>query len=300
MFSAIILPQPCLQVVPDLYAAQKVSVAVLRLDELHPVISGNKWFKLKHYLHEATQTGKKGIITWGGAWSNHLVATAAACAAHGLQSIGIVRGEAPPQKTAALADCLSYGMQLIFVSRTTYKQALLPELLWGCEKDFVLVPEGGYGPLGVTGAAEIINNTGTDYSHIICAVGTGTMLAGICSAAAPGVQIMGISSQKNNVQLEEEVRQLLPPGKAISFSVQHQFHFGGYAKHNPALLQFMNNWWQQTGIPTDFVYTAKTFYAVDALVRQQYFGAGSNLLVIHSGGLQGNRGLPPQSLIFSP
>ena len=286
---------------PDaMYAAQQVRAAVLRLDEIHPVISGNKWFKLQPYLAGALQQHKKAVLTFGGAWSNHIVATAAACAENGLVSIGIIRGEQPAVLSQTLLQAQQYGMQLFFVSRTDYKMKVIPGAAYGVLKkwDVYVVPEGGYGVNGMRGSMSILKSLDTKpFSHVIAAVGTGTMLAGLINSAQPQQKIIGISVLKNNFSIETAVRNLLPDEKN-DFRIIHDFHFGGYAKHMPELLQFMNTWYQQTGIPTDFVYTAKTFFAADQLISRNYFPAGSSVLLIHSGGLQGNRSLPARTLVF--
>ena len=295
MATANLTPQPRIQPVPEPFEKAGLAADVLRLDEVHPVVSGNKWYKLKYWLQQCVDEGKQGLLTWGGAWSNHLLATAAACAAAGLQSIGIVRGERPALLSPTLEDAQRYGMQLHFVSRSFYKEGTVPHHL--LIDDFLQVPAGGYGALGAAGAAEILRGIPPQYSHIICAVGTGTMMAGLMQAASQDCTVIGISSQKANLSLHNEVSRLAHKSKPVF--IEHRFHFGGYARWNTTLLRFMNDWYGQTGIPTDFVYTAKTFYAAQQLANEGLFAEGSKLLLIHSGGLQGNRGLPPHSLIFS-
>ncbi len=218
-----------------------LTIDILRLDLVHPVISGNKWFKLRYHLSSAAESNCSTILTMGGAYSNHLVATAYAARKAGFKSIGIVRGEMPAVLSPALAEAAGYGMAFFFVSRQAYKNpdALVarfadPSVYW--------IPEGGRGAKGVQGAATILQATDTSsFTHIICAVGTGTMLAGLLSAALPAQQVIGISVLKNHLSLEDEVRAMLPPEKETrSFHILHDYHFGGYAKHPPALLQFMN------------------------------------------------------------
>lgn len=294
MATANLTPLPRVQNVDAAFAAFGLTADVLRLDEVHPVISGNKWYKLKYWLEQCIGAQKKGLITWGGAWSNHLVATAAACAAAGLQSVGIVRGEQAPKLSPTLLDAKQYGMQLYFISRSRYKEEVAPDELYTA--DFVLVPAGGYGVLGAKGASQILSGITTNYTHIICAVGTGTMMAGLMQVAPENCTVLGVSSQKNNLGLPQQVKDLLRNETTVN--INHQFHFGGYARWNTELLQFMNNWYTKTAIPTDFVYTAKTFYAALQLAKEHFFVPGSRLLLIHSGGLQGNRGLPAGSLIF--
>lgn len=296
---AIILPQPRVQKLNLRFNALPLQADVLRLDELHPVISGNKWFKLEPYLKQAVQQNKKGIITWGGAWSNHIVATAAACKAANLQSVGIIRGDATAQWSATLKQAAEYGMQLHFSSRSLFKESALPDELRQLQNEYLLVPQGGYGELGAAGASTMLAGIKDTYSHIVCSVGTGTMLAGICRATPEETEVLGISSQKGNYSLEKAIASLLPSGRHYRYKVLHHLHHGSYARYTPELLQFMNDWFMATGIPTDFVYTAKVFYAYVHLSAENYFGAHHRILLVHSGGLQGNRGLPSGSLIYS-
>lgn len=272
-----------------------IEVTVLRLDKLHPVISGNKWFKLRFYLDFAVQHHKKGLLTFGGAWSNHIVATAAACRLYGLQSIGIIRGEEPASHSTALAEATQAGMQLHFLSRSDYKEKRIPP---GIDKhEYLLVPEGGYGEDGAKGASTILQIPQSSFSHYVCAAGTGTMTAGLINAAPTGSEVISISMLKNNHALEGEISRLVQ-SSSVSWQLMHDYAFGGYAKHTPELLQFMNSFYESKDIPTDFVYTGKLFYGVADLIRKGSFPAGSRLLVIHSGGLQGNRSLAKGTLIF--
>jgi len=272
-----------------------VEVAVLRLDKLHSVISGNKWFKLRFYLDHAVKQQKKGLLTFGGAWSNHIVATAAACRLQGLQAIGIIRGEEPSLYSAALEEAKQAGMQLHFITRADYKEKQIPA---GIDvNEYLLVPEGGYGEEGARGASTILEIPNRSFTHYICAAGTGTMTAGLVNAAPAGSEVISISMLKNNHGLEGMINRLLQPAHN-SWQLLHEYSLGGYAKHTPGLLQFMNEFYAGTGIPSDFVYTGKLFYAVSDLIKKSFFPAGSRLLVIHSGGLQGNRSLPKGTLIF--
>ena len=271
---------------------------VLRLDEIHPVVSGNKWYKLKEYLVHAASLNKKTILTFGGAYSNHIVATAAACQIHGLQSAGVIRGEKPAELSHTLHHAVKYGMKLFFVSREAYRQKKIPEDVYEQfdENAIYFINEGGYGLRGVEGVQRIPCNL-SSYTHLITAVGTGTTLAGLVQGSHSNQMVLGIPVMKNNFSLQQEIEAVLP-GKKRNFSLLHQFHFGGYAKYNQELIDFMNSWYEKTRIPSDFVYTAKLFFAVNQLMGQEYFPVGGQLLVIHSGGLQGNESLPKGTLIF--
>lgn len=274
------------------------AIDVLRLDKIHPVVSGNKWFKLKFPLERALQEGKSTIATFGGAYSNHIVATAFACQEAGLKSMGIIRGEKSANLSPTLIAAEQYGMELHFVPREQFRQkkALMEQF----DNGYYWVDEGGYGSDGMKGASEIFSLIDSSvYSHIICSCGTGTTLAGLVNASFPHQTIIGISALKGHDGLERDIRALLPPSKQnIPFSIFHDYHFGGYAKHPKELAEWMKELWQKEHLPTDIVYTSKLLFAVKDLCSQQYFPAESRLLVIHSGGLQGNLSLPVGTLPF--
>ncbi len=279
-----------------LYTSKDLQVSVSRLDKIHPLVSGNKWFKLRYYLEDAVNQKKKTIVTYGGAWSNHILATAAACNRSGLNAIGIIRGEEPANLSATLSQAKELGMQLIFISRDNYQHKKKPGQLTG--DDYYFIPEGGYGLKGAMGAASILEHCNKEtYTHFCCAAGTGTMTAGLLLGSSPPDQIVSISVLKNNIELEKCIGQFAP-GSKQRLDIHHGYHFGGYAKYNAALITFMNEFYTQTNIPSDFVYTGKLFYAVNDLVQTNYFPAGSSILMIHSGGLQGNNGLKKGTLIF--
>lgn len=275
---------------------KKIHASVLRLDKLHPEVSGNKFFKLRYYLEEARRLGKQHIITYGGAWSNHIAATAAACRMDGFSCTGIIRGERPAVLSRTLETAAAMGMKLVFLSRTDFAQQKRTGGP-GDANDYI-IPEGGYGNTGAAGAATIISHTdAASFTHICCAAGTGTMTAGLLMQANASQQVISISVLKNNGSLEQDILALLE-NKNAQPVIFHDYHFGGYAKHTPALLQFMNEWYVHTGIPSDFVYTGKFFFAINDLVEKDFFPPGSRLLLIHSGGLQGNASLRKGTLIF--
>ena len=284
----------------QLFADQQVETNMLRLDKIHPQISGNKWFKLKYYLEQAFLENRSGLISFGGPWSNHLLAVAAAAREAGLKSIGIIRGEAPAQPSEILEELRSLGMELDFVSRTAYRnRAQLVTDLNTNYPDYLVMDAGGQGPTGAKGAAEILSYVPDlhSYTHILCAVGTGTMLAGLTLAAGKEQQVIGICSLKEK---EEQTALILQwfPSLENRFEINTAFHFGGFARHTTELTDFMNLFYQRTGIPTDIVYTAKLCYAWKQLYVNNFFQPGSRVLIIHSGGLQGNRSLAPGILTF--
>jgi 1-aminocyclopropane-1-carboxylate deaminase len=278
-----------------LFEKNNIRVSVLRLDKIHPVISGNKWFKLKYYLEDSRQQHKKKIVTFGGAWSNHIVATAAACARDGFSSAGIIRGEEPAILSASLLKAKEYGMELHFTSRTDYSKKITPEVL--DPEQCYFINEGGYGKKGAKGAAVMLDYCQPGFTHCCCAVGTGTMMAGLINAILPGQKVIGISVLKNNLEAEKQVQQLLNEEKK-DWQIFHDYHFGGYAKYTEVLIRFMNEFFSNTNIPSDFVYTGKLFFAVFDMIQRRFFPPGSNLLLIHSGGLQGNSSLGKGKLIY--
>ena len=270
---------------------KNVQIDVLRLDKIHPVISGNKWFKLKYHLDNFNAGNYNGIITFGGAWSNHIVATAYACCLQKINCAGIIRGEKPLQLSAALVNAEQYGMKLRFVSRESYKDKTNDKFIEVVKKDFpryYIIPEGGAGDEGEKGAAEIFDLLpANNYTHIISAVGTGTMFNGV-KRSAKNEDVIGIVVLKGWQQATN----------SVSGNLFYDYHFGGYAKFNSDLIHFMNDFFKLTNIPTDFVYTGKLAYAIYDLIKKDHFKPTSKILMIHSGGLQGNASLQKGSLIF--
>ncbi|MEO6720742.1 MAG: pyridoxal-phosphate dependent enzyme [Ferruginibacter sp.] len=285
-----------------LLAEKQVAVSVLRLDEIHPIVSGNKLFKLHYFLQDALQRPAPGIVTFGGAYSNHLAATAFACSEYKLKSIGIVRGEQPAILSHTLQQCRDYGMQLIFVSREQYARKEGLEFLNDIDikyKDYLIVPEGGYHPSGALGAALIMDLVGKEVTHICCAVGTATTLAGLLLGASDSQQVVGFPVLKGMDDLQE--RLLFLTAREYSseqLQIMNSYLFGGYAKRMPALIDFMNSFFNSTDIPTDFVYTAKMMFGVMDCINKNFFPTGSRIVCMHTGGLQGNLSLPGEALSF--
>lgn len=271
---------------------KRIELDMLRLDKIHPVISGNKWFKLKYHLEKFKAGNFNGLLTFGGAWSNHIVATACACFQQKIKSVGIIRGEKPAKLSFTLQDALNFNMELKFIPRELYRQKNSNYFLEQIKTeypDFYIVPEGGAGAEGEKGAGEMLSLTDTtEYTHIVCAIGTATMFNGIAQSALPGQLTMGFVVLKGWEEMNYRA----------GSTVFYNYHFGGYAKHNPMLIAFMNDFYRHTGIPTDFVYTGKLVYAVNDLVIKDFFPDGNKVLLIHSGGLQGNTSLPTGTLIF--
>jgi D-cysteine desulfhydrase len=276
----------------SVFKEKQVQADMLRLDKIHPVISGNKWFKLKYHLENFYSGNYKGIFTFGGAWSNHIAATAAVCFLNKISCAGIIRGERPAQLSQTLRNAIEYGMQPEFIPRSMYKDKTGEDSIKNIlEKypGYYLIPEGGAGTEGEKGAGEMLNLVNKDeYTHIACAIGTATMFNGMMAASTVNQQLTGIPVLKGLKIIAAQ----------SSCKIFYDYHFGGYAGHTPELFGFMNDFYRETGIPTDFVYTGKLAFAVIDLCRKGFFWPGSRVLIIHSGGLQGNTSLTQGTLIF--
>jgi len=282
---------------------KNVELDLLRLDKIHPVISGNKWFKLKYHLENFNAGNYNGIMTFGGAWSNHIVATACTCYLQKIKCVGIIRGEKPQQLSATLLEADKYEMELKFISREKYTQKDSKEFLELIRKEFpgyYIIPEGGAGKEGEKGTGEIPQFTNVkNYTHIACAVGTSTMMVGLVKASLPHQETIGVAVIKDEPGLKAELSGLLSAEeKKKKFQLATDYHFGGYAKHTPDLINFMNEFYKNSSIPTDFVYTGKLFFGILNMIGNNSFPNDSNILIIHSGGLQGNFSLPKRTLIF--
>jgi len=290
-------------VVLPVFTESKIDASVLRLDKIHPVISGNKWFKLKEYLNEILLQGCKTVVTWGGAYSNHIVATAFACQKLNVSSIGLIRGEHVAHLSHTLQEAVRYGMQLEFIHRNEYAKKDSEASMQEVKRKYpgaCFIPEGGAGLPGVQGAADIMNwIIKGNYTDILCAIGSGTMFRGLYQNIHPTQRLTGIPVLKIKEDHQNEfIQQLgISTGRPTG-QVRFDYHFGGYAKKGALLISFMNELYAKTGIPTDFVYTGKLFYAGVELASQKYFAPNSRLLFVHSGGLQGNLSLPPGMLTF--
>ncbi len=285
----------------DRFNRAEISLSMLRLDEIHPIVSGNKIFKLYYFLNEAASSAHKTIVTFGGAYSNHLAAAAFACKKEGIRCIGIVRGEKPNSLSHTLLFCLQNGMQLEFISRAEYDKIDSEEFCNGLTEkygDHTMIPEGGFSLKGVKGAGEITHLfAGQNYSHICCPAGTATTFAGLINGAGANCEVIGFSALRNMKDIGQRLKKLkVAADKKYVFN--ENYHFGGYAKKTPELIAFMNSFFESNKIPLDFVYTGKMMFGVNDLINKNYFNPGSNILCIHTGGLQGNRSLPEGILNF--
>lgn len=275
---------------------------VARFDEVHPVVSGNKYYKLRYNLQQTKAQEKTGIITMGGAYSNHLAATAFACREAGLRSAAFIRGEVIEPLNPTLSFCKQNGMELIATPRSSFHHddPFVQSTLLKYENHF-FVPEGGNNGWGRKGAADMLQqvNNFQNYTHIVVAIGTGTTICGIADAALPDQQVIGIPVIRvRENELEQFGNELTKSVNGKEIRLHFEYAGKGYGRADDTLFQFMNRFYEGTGIPTDFVYTGKLMRAVTSLLQQSYFPKNSNILVVHSGGLQGNQSLPEGTLIF--
>lgn len=286
------------QPITNIIFPNAVQLHVLRLDKLHPIVSGNKWFKLKHQLQDAIVKKNTSVATFGGAYSNHIVATAYACKMVGLQSIGIIRGDELKQLNNTLLTAKKYGMDLHFVTRALYDDKQLIQQTFN-SKNCYWINEGGYSVLGADGVKEMYQWIDKSFTHIVSAVGTGTMMAGLIKGALPHQKVVGISVLKGHNNWQSEVENLLGQAeKSKQFELISDYHFGGYAKHPKALINWMNGLYQNHNLPTDIIYTSKLLYGIFDLIKQNHFPPNSKIMAIHSGGLQGNLSLPQGTFVF--
>ncbi|MBU3715132.1 MAG: pyridoxal-phosphate dependent enzyme [Ferruginibacter sp.] len=281
---------------------KNINMAVARLDQLHPVVSGNKPFKLFHFIEKAKKENKKRIVTFGGAYSNHLIATAYYCKKSGLPSTGIVRGEKPETLSHTLSQCISYGMDLKFISRLDYTTQEIDSIChaFDIERDkAMIIPEGGYHPLGAKGAEKITNQIADfDATHICTAVGTATTLAGLLEHKNLNQTLIGIPVLKGMNDIRQRLSYLIGTEQFEMPVIWDTYHFGGYARRDNKLIEFMNRIYDCHKIETDFVYTAKMMFGIFDKMNQDFFPEGSKIIAIHTGGLQGNLSLPGGTLNF--
>ncbi|MET1054039.1 MAG: pyridoxal-phosphate dependent enzyme [Pedobacter sp.] len=274
---------------------------VKRDDLIDPYISGNKWRKLKYILQDAAEKGRKHLVTFGGAYSNHLVATAAAAARSGLKATAFIRGEKVLNEMLLL--CQLYGMELIFTDRESYKdKPSCYQKHFANDPDTYFIDEGGASAEAVKGCAEIIAELPADLDHLFCAAGTGTTAAGLLQ----GIRTAGLKTRLHVVPvlkggdfIREEIGKYVPDPMVADniiagsndLILHTDYHFGGYAKTQPQLLQFMRKFTAGHGILIDPVYTAKMFFAIDDLADQNYFQPGEKIAALHTGGLLGIMGM---------
>jgi len=295
-----------------LFMERGIELSLYEMHLNHPEISGNKWFKLKYNLIEAEKTGKNKLLTFGGAWSNHIYATAAACKKFGFSSVGIIRGERSPELSSTLQFAEKAGMHLHFISRTEYRNkstSVFIAELYRQFGDFYLIPEGGSNTLGVKGCTEIVTGMNLSIGHalpafdyVCCPCGTGATLAGITLSLKGHQKAIGFSALKGGEFLTDEVNkfrkdffqttqegaQHTSQDETAIFKINTDYHFGGYAKTTPELVSFREQFEIKHNIPLDDVYTAKMMFGIYDLIRRAYFKSGVKIIALHTGGLQSN------------
>ena len=275
--------------------AQKngITVAIRREDLIHPFVSGNKFRKLKYNLFQAKVEIQDTLLTFGGAFSNHIAAVAFAGKENNFKTIGIIRGDElrdKIQENPTLKFAQENGMQFEFVSRSDYSNKEKPEFIDQLKQkfgSFYLIPEGGTNDLAIKGCEEILTKEDSQFDYICCAVGTGGTISGLINSALPNQKVLGFPALKGDF-LQEEICKF---AKTDNWQLVTDYHFGGYGKVNLELINFINNFSESNKIPLDPVYTSKMAFGILDLIDKNYFPANSKILMIHTGGLQGIQGM---------
>ncbi|UII28012.1 pyridoxal-phosphate dependent enzyme [Fulvivirga maritima] len=273
---------------------KKVKLFIKREDLIHPYVSGNKWRKLKYNLIQAKEEGHDTLLTFGGAYSNHIYATAAAAKEVGFKSIGIIRGEQHLPLNPTLSFVKEHGMQISYMDRSTYRLKKTEEVIQQLRDefgDFYLVPEGGTNNLAIKGCEEIVDDEVRSFDYVCSASGTGGTISGIIVGMQGAGQMLGFSALKGDF-LQKEVGDLLK-GYGVDYQnwkVNTDYHFGGYAKINAELMSFIHRFREEHNLPLDPVYTGKMMFGLWDLIGMDYFEPGSKILAVHTGGLQGLKG----------
>lgn len=270
-----------------------ISLAVKREDLIHPFVSGNKFRKLKYNLLQAKAQNKETLLTFGGAFSNHIAAVAFAGKEQGFKTIGVIRGEELCDKieeNPTLKFAQENGMKFEFVSREHYRNKSKASFIEDLKQrfgNFYLIPEGGTNELAVKGCEEILAAEDSIFNYVCCAVGTGGTISGLINSAAPNQNILGFPALKGDF-LIDEIRIF---AKKNNWDLISDYHFGGYSKVNLELIEFINAFFDKNRVPLDPIYTGKMFFGVIDLIHKNYFPANSKILLIHTGGLQGIEGM---------
>lgn len=260
---------------------------------IHPYVSGNKLRKLKYNLLEAKKQNKHTLLSFGGAFSNHIAALAYAAEENGMKSIGIIRGEELASKidqNPTLQFAQECDMQLEFVSREVYRNKENQEFLSELQNqygDYYLVPEGGTNHLAIKGCEEILTGDDAIFDYVCCAVGTGGTISGIINSAKLHQKILGFPALKGDF-LQDEIRNFV---QNKNWELIPDYHFGGYGKITTELIGFINDFFEKTKVPLDPIYTGKMFFGVMNMIENNYFPPNSKILLIHTGGLQGVQGM---------
>lgn len=284
-------PTPVQELHDPLLQEAGVRLLIKREDLNHPFVSGNKWWKLKYNLEEAQNQNKKTLLTFGGAYSNHIYATAAAAHEFGFESIGIIRGEETLPLNHTLSFAKSKGLKLYYISRDQYRNKNQAEFIKQLRQqfgDFYLIPEGGTNNLAVAGCKEFAQTLPENVDYVCCSVGTGGTLAGLLEGLPLDKIVIGFSSLKGGDFLTDDVTQRLTRKDIPEWRIITDYHFGGYGKTSPELKKFSESFAKTFNVVLDPVYTSKMMFGVFDLIQKGFFKQGSTILVIHTGGLQGN------------
>ncbi|MBK9327977.1 MAG: 1-aminocyclopropane-1-carboxylate deaminase/D-cysteine desulfhydrase [Sphingobacteriales bacterium] len=277
-----VLPTPLQPIHNDITRQFKVQLFMKRDDLIHPEISGNKWRKLKYNTEQARLENKATLLTFGGAYSNHITATAAAGRLLGFKTIGIIRGEEYQPLNKSLQFAVDSGMQLYYINRAAYKDKQhIPFTLFPDLDSMYVIPEGGANALAVKGCAEIPEEIQMDFDYICCACGTGTTLAGMAGSLKSHQQAVGFPVLKNGAFLSDEIKRLT----TADFQLITDYHFGGYAKTTPQLIQFIKDFYAEHHILLDYVYTGKMMYGIMDLIAKNHFPPESVIVAVHTGGV---------------
>ena len=290
---AIEIPKvPITELKSDFLTAHKIRLSILREDLNHPLIQGNKFRKLKYNLIEANRLGKKTLLTFGGAYSNHIHATAAAGKTFGFKTIGVIRGDelAEKERNVTLKDAEEMGMKLHFVSRTNYRKKTEPDFMNDLKQkfgDFYLVPEGGTNKFAIKGCTEILNKETKDFDYISCAMGTAGTFTGILKSSSENQKILGFPALKDYEYLLNTVQKYT---NKSNYEIINTFHFGGFGKFNKDLISFVKNFKSEYGVTLEPLYTGKMMFGLFDLIKKDNFKPNTKILAVHTGGLQGIKG----------
>ncbi len=270
----------------------KTELWIKRDDLLHPIVSGNKWRKLKYVLHHALLNNNDSIVSMGGQYSNHLHALAYIGKVLNVTTTAFVRGEKPKHLNPTLKDCHEWGMQLKFISRSSYRELRDVCKIPMQQPNEYWLPEGGAVKYALQGIAKIIEEINIPFDVLCVPCGTATTLAGLIDTVQKRKIVIGFAALKGRSFLEQNVQKLLKRHIMTdnSWLINHDYHFGGFANTQPELINFIHYFQKQTGIELELVYTGKMLYGIYDLIEQGFFRAGQRIIAIHTGGLQGNRG----------
>ena len=277
----------------------KCELNMLRCDLFDPDIPGNKFWKMKYNIKAMMDKEQNHMVTFGGAFSNHIAATAAAGKKYGFKTTGIIRGEASSISNHTLTLARENGMDFFFIDRTNYRSWKKGEInlddFMGF-KNYYLLPEGGSNELAVKGCSEILDSIENNYDLITCPVGSGGTLSGIIAASDITQNVLGFSSLKGGEYIENDVKELLVKydeklASKHNWSINHEFHFGGFAKAKKELIDFFHEFKDETKIELDLIYTAKMMFGLKQMIESGRIVEGSSILAIHTGGQQGNESM---------